>query len=108
MLGVRMLEQKSKESHDSSFTDLEEDQKDKLLKQFEDNEVKMRGVQSSEFFTLLFDATMSGIYSDPLYSVNLDMEVWKMKEYPEHVVSYKDEIEKDEFINLDPTSLKDM
>lgn len=108
MLGVRMLEQKSKESHDSSFTDLEGDQKDNILKQFEDDEVKMRGVQSSEFFTLLFDATMAGVYADPLYSGNLYMEGWKMKEYPGHVGSYKDKIEEDEFINMDPTPLKDM
>src|SRR5699024_4641958 len=93
MLGDRMLKQKYKKSHDSSFTYIKGDQKDNILKQFEDDEVKMRGVQSSEFFTLLFDATMAGVYADPLYSGNLDIEGWKMKEYPGHVGSYKDKIE---------------
>src|SRR5690625_5758801 len=107
MLGDRMLEQKTKETHDSSITELEGDQKDNILKQFEDDEVKMRGVQSSEFFTLLFDATMAGVYADPLYSGNLDMEGWKMKEYAGHGGSYKDKKEEDEFINMDQTQMKE-
>lgn len=103
--GIKMLDQKSQQDYDSSFTDLEADKKDEILEKFENDKVKMRGVKSLEFFSILRDATLAGAYSDPLYSGNVDMEGWKMKEYPGHVASYKDRMEEDSFIDIDPTPL---
>src|SRR5690625_569249 len=82
-----------------------DDQKDQILMNFEDDKVNLRGVKASMFFDLLKGATMAGAYSDPLYGGNINMEGWKMKEFPGHQMSYLDEIDKEDFTVIEPKSL---
>lgn len=106
MEGISAIEKESNNEHNSSFTDLEGEQQDAILQKFENNDVKMKGVKSEDFFELLRSATLAGAYADPLYSGNVNMEGWKMKEYPGHQMSYIDEIESEEFIEMEPQSLR--
>lgn len=105
MKGIRALDKESNNKHNSAFVDLEGKQQDKILKKFEDDKVDLKGVKSSEFFNLLRDATLAGAYADPLYGGNEDMEGWKMKEYPGSQMSYLNDIEKEEFIEMEPNAL---
>ena len=105
MEGIRGLNRESKEKIDGAFTDLKNDEQDDILSAFDDDKVKLKGVKSSMFFDLLIDATMAGAYADPLYGGNIDMEGWKMKEYPGHQMSYANEIENEEFTKIEPQSL---
>lgn len=107
MEGIRALEQQSQKDYKSSFIDLEADQKDKILEAFEKDKVKMKGVKSSFFFNLLLNATLAGVYSDPLYGGNADMQGWKMKEYPGSQMSYTNQIESKDFVKMEPKALNE-
>ncbi|WP_390217059.1 gluconate 2-dehydrogenase subunit 3 family protein [Halobacillus seohaensis] len=67
----------------------------------------MKHVSSLYFFELLRSATISGTYADPLYGGNANMEAWKMKNFPGSQMSYLKEIESEEFIEMEPNSLRD-
>lgn len=108
-IGIRGIHDHSQKSFNEKFVDLEPEQQDEVLTAFENDEVKLAGISSSFFFSLLRDVTLEGIYADPLYGGNNNMEGWKMKEYPGDQMSYLDYIEAEEFIQTDiePSSLKD-
>jgi gluconate 2-dehydrogenase gamma chain len=107
MEGIRALDRESNNKHNSAFTDLEADQQDKILQQFEADKVNLKGVDAAQFFNMLRDATLAGAYADPLYGGNADMNGWKMKEYPGSQMSYLNDIEKDEFVEMEPNALTD-
>ncbi|MCL7667391.1 gluconate 2-dehydrogenase subunit 3 family protein, partial [Klebsiella pneumoniae] len=77
MQGIRALEQESQNDYKESFIDLEGEQQDKILQKFENDEVKLKGVASSEFFKMLRASTLAGAYADPLYGGNDKMRGWK-------------------------------
>ncbi|MFC3038733.1 gluconate 2-dehydrogenase subunit 3 family protein [Virgibacillus xinjiangensis] len=106
MEGIRALERQSNSAHNASFTELEGEQQDKILQKFENNEVNLKGVTSSDFFELLRSATIAGAYADPLYNGNDDMEGWKMKEFPGHQMSYLNQIDSEEFVEIEPQALQ--
>jgi len=105
--GIQAIERESQKNYDTSFVDLEGDQQDEILKKFQDDEVKMKHVSSAYFFDQLRTATLSGVYADPLYGGNANMDGWRMKEFPGSQMSYFQEIESEEFIEIEPNSLKD-
>ena len=43
-----------------------------------------------------------------MYGGNKDMAGWKMKKFPGHQMSYKDIIQKDSLVKMDPKSLSSM
>ncbi|WP_309228314.1 gluconate 2-dehydrogenase subunit 3 family protein [Virgibacillus saliphilus] len=105
--GLRKMNQLSNKRFGTSFDEAEENQQIEILKDFEDDEIDMKGVSSSGFFDLLRQSVLEGAYSDPLYGGNRNMEGWKMKEFPGPVPSYIDIIEEEDFIKMDPISLTD-
>lgn len=107
MVGIRALEDESKKEYDASFVDLDDDQQDKILERFENNDVTLKGVMASYFFEQLRAATLSGAYADPLYGGNENMDGWRMKQFPGNQMSYLKEIDSDKFIEIEPESLKD-
>ncbi len=84
----------------------EEEQQDDVLRMFENNDVQMAGVASMTFFNLLLQTTLEGAFSDPVYGGNKNMMGWEMKEFPGPRMSYMEQIEPDEFILLEPESLR--
>lgn len=108
-IGIKGLQDYSQKTYEEKFVDLEPEQQDEVLVAFENDEVKLRGTSSAFFFGLLRTVTLEGIYADPLYGGNKDMEGWKMKEYPGDQMTYLDVIESEEFIQADieTSSLKD-
>ena len=107
LLGLRKMDEESQKRFDVTFDQATEEQQIEIMTDIEANNVEMRGVKASEFFILLKQATLEGAYSDPLYGGNINMEGWRMKEYPGAVASYANYIESDEFKKLDPVSLRD-
>lgn len=105
-LGIRKLQEEADARHESTFAELEAGQQDDILKDFEADEVDFNVPKSTAtsafFFTLLREATLEGVYSDPIYRGNRNMEGWKMKQFPGHQHSYLDLIEEDEFQEIDP------
>ncbi|MBB6448561.1 gluconate 2-dehydrogenase gamma chain [Geomicrobium halophilum] len=105
--GIRKIDEVSTDQFDEKFFDLEEEQQVEVLNAFDTGDVDMRGVSSSTFFSLLRQATIEGVYSDPLYGGNKNMDGWRMKEYPGAQPAYINVIESEEFVEMEPTSLRD-
>jgi gluconate 2-dehydrogenase gamma chain len=64
------------------------------------------GVPSSEFFAQLWESTLEGFFSDPVYGGNRDMVAWRMIGFPGAYASYYDLVDQ-HGMNIDrpPTSL---
>ena len=106
MLGIKALENESMSTHDLSFTELEGEQQDEILTKLENDDVKIKGIQLSAFFSMLRSATLAGVYADPLYNGNENMDGWRMKEFPGHQMTYLDQIENEDFVEIEPESLQ--
>ncbi|SFE56466.1 gluconate 2-dehydrogenase subunit 3 family protein [Alteribacillus iranensis] len=104
-LGIEALEKYSQSTFNERFAELEGKQQDEVLMAFDNDEVDMSVISSSLFFELLRTMTFEGVYADPLYGGNKDMQGWKMKEYPGVQMSYTEEIESEDFVEMDPVSL---
>ncbi|MGX9136289.1 gluconate 2-dehydrogenase subunit 3 family protein [Rummeliibacillus sp. JY-2-4R] len=105
MQGVQSLESEAQKRYKKSFTDISDKERDVILTAFQKDEIKMKGVTSAFFFSLLRSATIEGAYSDPLYGGNRNMDGWRMKGFPGHQMSYINVIEKPGFQKIEPRSL---
>ncbi len=105
--GVRRINEVSLEQFDEDFAELEVEQQNSILQSFEKDEVDMEFVQSSDFFSALRQSVMEGCYSDPIHGGNKNMDGWRMKEYPGVQMSHQKILEEEEFIVIEPKSLKD-
>ncbi|GAK09507.1 gluconate 2-dehydrogenase subunit 3 family protein [Geomicrobium sp. JCM 19038] len=104
--GVRLIQKEAKANHDGeNYFDLTEEQQDAILEKFEAGDVEMNGMSSSQFFSLLRTATLRGVYSDPVYGGNKNMDGWRMKKYPGGQMAYMNIIEDEEFHDMEPISL---
>jgi gluconate 2-dehydrogenase gamma chain len=106
-LGLNALNKYSGDKYQKAFTKLTAEEQDAVLTAFEKDEVNLKGVPASTFFTALRNLTLEGVYSDPLYGGNKNMAGWKMRNYPGNQMSFLQEIEKEEFIIMEPLSLHD-
>lgn len=104
--GIRAIEQTAQEQYNAKFVDLEEQQQDEILQIFENGERTFSGVKSDKFFNLLRQTTIEGVYADPVYGGNHNMEAWRMKEYPGPRMSWLEKIEEETFLVLEPESLR--
>src|SRR5690625_4877656 len=105
--GIRQMNDLSQSEFDTSFDEADVDQQIIILEAFENDEVEMKSVSSASFFDLLRMSVIEGVYADPLYGGNRNMEGWRMREYPGAVASYLDVIDSDEFVEMNPISLTD-
>lgn len=105
--GIRRLQEVSKENHGENFVKLENEEQDKILSKFENGEVKMQAINSVTFFNFLLQTTIEGVYADPVHGGNKDMMAWKMKEYPGPRMAHINDIEAEDFILMEPKSLRD-
>lgn len=107
-LGIEAIEKHSQATFNEKFVALEGEQQDEVLVALEKDEVKIPGLKSSFFFEILRKSTLEGVYADPLYGGNKDMQGWKMKEYPGVQMVYSaEQVKSEEFIKVQPASLHD-
>lgn len=106
--GIAVMNNEALKRFDEKFDKIEGAQMDEILTDLQKDEIKMKGVSSSFFFRLLRSATLEGVYSDPIYNGNANMEAWKMKGFPGHQMAYINEIEDEEFHKIDPISIGSM
>ncbi len=108
--GVKKLDEEARKKFDEGFANLEGEQMDEILTAFQKDEVemKMKGNTSASFFQMLRQATIEGAYADPLYNGNVNMDGWRMKNFPGHQMSYIEEIDSEKFVKIEPKSLSSM
>lgn len=103
--GMEVMQQEAQSRFNANFVDLEGGQMDEILTAFQEDEIQMKGVSSLFFFRLLRQATLEGAYADPIYGGNQNMEAWKMKDFPGHQAAYINQIESEDFVEIEPQSL---
>ncbi|QHT60255.1 gluconate 2-dehydrogenase subunit 3 family protein [Paenibacillus lycopersici] len=106
-LGLDAVNQYSTEKHQKAFPDLTPEEQDQVLGDFEKDVVQIKGVPASTFFSFFLNLTIEGVYADPLYGGNKNMDGWRMRNYPGNQMSYTDNIEKEDFVKMEPLSLSD-
>lgn len=105
-IGIREMQNYSHQNYDKGFTDLSEEEQDEVLTNFAEDNVNVTTISPGNFFQLMRSMTLEGVYSDPLYGGNKDMDGWKMRDYPGNQMNYTDIIE-GEFKEIPPNSLRD-
>ncbi|PQP86671.1 hypothetical protein CPT76_30200 [Paenibacillus sp. AR247] len=79
-----------------------------MLTSLEKGDIEViNGITGKSFFDLLRNMTLEGVYADPLYGGNVNMEGWKMRNYPGNQMSYAKIVGEDAFAKTDPLSLHD-
>ncbi|MGO0059897.1 gluconate 2-dehydrogenase subunit 3 family protein [Brevibacillus fluminis] len=106
-IGLQEIQNYSNAKYKKNFADLAPEEQDAVLTAFEKDEVKLTTISASGFFQLLRTSTLEGVYADPLYGGNSNMDGWKLKNYPGNQMSYAQVIEQDAFAKMEPKSLKD-
>lgn len=106
--GVAKLDEEANKRFKKGFADLEAKQMDEILTAFQKGEVDMLAVRSDFFFKLLRQATIEGVYADPIYGGNWNMDGWRMKGFPGHQMAYIGQIEKEGFQKIEPKSISSM
>lgn len=105
-IGLRELQNYSQQKYKKKFTDLDAKQQDQVLSDFEQDKANISTISASGFFAMLRSITLEGLYSDPLYGGNINMDGWRMRNYPGDQMKYVDIIEKG-FQKIEPQSLND-
>jgi gluconate 2-dehydrogenase gamma chain len=88
------------------FAKMNPDEQDGYLKKLEAGGTDLGGVPSDVFFSHLWESTLEGFFSDPVYGGNLDMVSWRMIGFPGAFASYYDLVDQHGIkIDRPPTSL---
>jgi gluconate 2-dehydrogenase gamma chain len=78
----------------NSFTQIPDNEKDKLLSGLEKGQMHLEGANGRAFFELLLQNTREGFFADPVYGGNRNMVGWKMIGYPGSRYDYRDWVER--------------
>jgi gluconate 2-dehydrogenase gamma chain len=106
--GINALNAQANVTFKANFPDITDAQKDQILKMCEAGSIPTEGFSSAEFFALLKTMTLAGVYADPIYNGNNNMNGWRMKDYPGAQMSYMNVITSKKFEKIAPVSLADM
>lgn len=108
LLGLTAMENASQKKYQKSFTEIPDEDKDALLTSLEKGDIEViNGITGKSFFDLLRNMTIEGVYADPLYGGNANMQGWKMRNYPGNQMSYAKIMDQDKFVKSEPLSLYD-
>ncbi|WP_049907098.1 gluconate 2-dehydrogenase subunit 3 family protein [Halovivax asiaticus] len=105
--GIAAIEAHVQSTYDAStYTELDGDQQDEVVAALEADEVETfegTGIAAGDFFALLYQNTLEGMFSDPMYGGNREMVGWRLKGFPGTpgaLGSYRELITDDEYIEL--------
>ena len=59
-----------------------------------EQDAKLKSIQTTNFFRLLRQLTLEGMFSDPMHGGNSGMVGWQLIGYPGPLMSYRDQIDK--------------
>lgn len=101
------LDEHCRKANGKQFSELAEDEKDKVIAGLEDGSVDLGDAKGSFFKQLLKD-TQQGFFADPVYGGNKDMAGWKMIGFPGARYDYRDWIDRhNEKFSLPPIGIAD-
>jgi gluconate 2-dehydrogenase gamma chain len=90
------------------FADLSNEPKDQIIKELEEDKLKLGETSGKDFFKQILGDTQQGFFADPIYGGNKDMASWKMIGFPGTHYDYREWVERpNETVTLPPVSIKD-
>jgi gluconate 2-dehydrogenase gamma chain len=102
------LESHCRSAFGMAFAQLPDARKDEVIKDLEDDKLKLDEGTGKSFFDLILNDTQQGFLADPIYGGNKDMAAWKMIGFPGTHYDYSDWVERhNEAVTLAPVSIKD-
>ena len=89
-----------------TLAEMTPEEQDAALKDLEDGELKLEGVDGKSFFEQAVKDIQMGFFADPIYGGNVDMVGWKMIGFPGARYNYLDWINRhNEKFPLPPVSI---
>jgi gluconate 2-dehydrogenase gamma chain len=90
----------------TAFARMSANEQDAYLRELEAGGKDLGGVPSNVFFSALWESTVEGFFSDPVYGGNRDMVAWRMIGFPGAYASYYDLVDQHGVtVDRAPTSL---
>jgi len=92
----------------TAFARMSANEQDAYLRALEAGGKDLGGVPSNVFFSALWESTVEGFFSDPVYGGNRDMVAWRMIGFPGAYASYYDLVDQHGVkVEHAPTSLSE-
>lgn len=91
-LGIAEVNAYCTDKFQASFADLSTEQQDAILHQLDDGDIELEQIPSKVFFDHLWQNTLEGFLSDPMYGGNRNFTGWKLIGFPGPRYNYVDEI----------------
>lgn len=106
--GLLALNAESNRRYKKDYPDITPPEQDQILKICEAGQLATEDFPSAYFFGQLKAAVLAGVYADPIYGGNHNMNGWRLKDYPGAQMAYTYLIEDEGFEKIEPMSLADM
>jgi gluconate 2-dehydrogenase gamma chain len=81
-VGIDAVNRHCKGANGKEFDRLTDVDKQKVLEDLESGKITLDHVSGQQFFEVAYQATMEGLFADPIYGGNRDKAAWKMIGYP--------------------------
>jgi gluconate 2-dehydrogenase gamma chain len=102
------LDTHCRQAFGKNFAALPDAQKDAVIKDLEDDKLKLAEGSGQDFFRQILDDTHTGFFADPIYGGNKDMASWKMIGFPGAHYDYRDWVDRhNQPVTFAPASIKD-
>ena len=108
--GIDAVNRHCKKTYGHEFDRLAGPEKQRVLEGLDQAKIALDGVSAKQFFDIVYQATMEGMFSDPIYGGNRNKAAWKMVGYPgvvavyaTHIVNYRNK----KYV-VDPVSIADL
>ena len=108
--GIDAVNRHCKKTYGQEFDQLAGPQKQQVLEGLDQAKIALEGVSAKQFFDIVYQATMEGMFSDPIYGGNRNKAAWKMVGYPgvvavyaTHIVNYRNK----KYV-VEPVSIADL
>ena len=107
-MGIMAVNNYANVNYGANYAELSEEQQEEIMTALAEDEMDpIGGLDSSEFFSMLRDHTIEGMFGDPVYRGNQDLVGWSLIGYPGAQRAYTPIDMKDEvyFTKREPQSI---
>src|SRR5215471_13185261 len=80
--GIAAVNKHCKDEYGKEFDRLAPAEKQRVLENLEKGMLKLEHISGKQFFDVAYQATMEGMFADPIYGGNKNKAAWKMIGYP--------------------------
>jgi gluconate 2-dehydrogenase gamma chain len=108
--GIDAVNRHCKKTYSQEFDQLAGPEKQQVLEGLDQAKITLEGIPAKQFFDTVYQATMEGMFSDPIYGGNRNKAAWRMVGFPgvvavyaTHIVNYRNK----KYV-VDPVSIADL